>query len=375
MDSALNDKVKTLLEGMVASGHERAIQVAAWHRGRPIVDAWAGIDEERGGTPIDGESLFPVFSTSKGIAATVVLRLIERGLLDPAAKVASYWPAFAASGKERTTLAEAMSHRAGVPQMPDGVGAEDSADWAAMCRRVAKLEPLWPSGSRMHYHAITWGWLVGEPACRVAGRDFGSLLQEEVLKPLGIRGFYLGIPAELEDRVLSLDCWPPTPPAAGAPIPVPDPIGERAIPASVRPLEAFMNRSIVRRACIPASNGIGNARAIAKLYAALSGSGADGVRLLDAKTVYEATRLCKPPLAKTDELPQKFGLGYGLYGPAEDLGSVFGHGGYGGSTGFVDTRVDLAFALAKNRMGTAPGQEGSSQRVLKVIRESLGLVP
>ncbi|MBN8219252.1 MAG: beta-lactamase family protein [Spirochaetes bacterium] len=375
MKPDINGRVKELLEEMVSRGHERAIQVAAWYRGEPIVDAWAGTDPGRGDIPIDGDSLFPVFSTSKGIAATVLLRLIERGLLDPEAALASYWPEFAAKGKGNTTLREAMSHRAGVPQVPEGVSAVDCADWAAMCRRVADLEPLWESGTRMYYHAITWGWVVGEAACRVTGRDFGALVQDEIFNPLGTPGFYLGIPPEKEDRVLSIDAFPPQAPAPGAPTPVPDPLGERSIPPSVKPLEAFMNRPEVRRACIPASNGIGNARSIAKHYAALSGRGAGGFRLLRPETVALATRLSKPPGVPLEGLAQKFGLGYGLYGPPEDLGSVFGHGGYGGSTGFVDTRVDLAFGLVKSRMGTAPGQEGSSQRAMKLIRESLGLAP
>jgi CubicO group peptidase (beta-lactamase class C family) len=145
------------------------------------------------------------------------------------------------------------------------------------------------------------------------------------------------------------------------------PVFDQSIPPWVCPLEVFMNNPEVRRACIPASNGIMNARGIARHYAAIIGNGVDGVRLLSPETLKAMTTLTSPPGIPAAELPGKFGLGYGLYGPVENYGPIFGHGGYGGTVGTADTRTGLTVGVTKNRTNTA------APNILDEVRAALGL--
>ena len=322
MSSTANDRVQHLLDRLVTSGQSSGIQVAAYHDGKLVVDAWAGEADPATGRMVDGDTLFPVFSTSKGLAATAVHRLVERGVLAYDDPIARYWPEFAANGKSGITLRQALNHTAGMPQMPEHGTMADTCDWNGMCRAIAAMPPIVPPGSRTIYHAITYGWIIGETASRADGRSFPQILDEEVSKPLGLTGAFIGIPDAVEHLVTPIE-FVSAVPSPATPAAPPDPIAARAIPQWVTPLVDWLNRPDVRRACIPASNGIMNARSVAKHYAAITGGTVDGVRLLNDATIAEALRPTGPD-------PRR-GLGYVLYGPEADPGAVFGHGGYGGS--------------------------------------------
>jgi CubicO group peptidase (beta-lactamase class C family) len=176
-------------------------------------------------------------------------------------------------------------------------------------------------------------------------------VDEEICRPLGIRTLFFGVPsdqlANCVDALPALPVPPPDPVPEPAP---PDPVAQRAIPSWACPLEDWINSRPIRQACIPASNGFGNARALARHYAALLPGGVDGVRLLDDATVAMATRW-DPAIDGTIPGNGRWGMGYGLQGPDDAPGTVFGHGGYGGSTAFADTRLGLAVGLVKSRMG------------------------
>jgi CubicO group peptidase (beta-lactamase class C family) len=364
-------RVQQLIDTLVRQNKERGLQVAAYLDGELIVDVWTGMADPATKRLVDGETLFPVFSVTKGMASTAVHILVARGQLRYDDPLARYWPEFGAHGKEHITLRQALAHLSGVPHMPEGLVAGDLGDWAVMCRRLADLTPLWPPGAKTYYHAMTFGWIVGEAAHRADGRDFKTIIQEEVSRPLGIDSLFVGIPDQVEARVaiLEADPHPPKTPVPG-PAPAPDPVAERSIPAYVKPLEDFMNRPDARRACIPASSGIMNARAIARHYAALVGSGVGGVRLFDDDVRRRVTQRQPAIDGPTDA---GFGLGYALYGPPENPGCVFGHGGYGGSQGMADTRYNLAVGIAKNRMTISAGSEGTTtDQILRAIREVLG---
>ena len=342
------NEIQRLLDHAVGDGSESAIQVAAYLRGELIVDAWAAPATR----PVNGRTLFPFFSTGKGIAATAVHRLVERGVLAWDDPIARYWPEFAAQGKGGITLRHVLNHTAGLPMMPETSTEVKANDWDAMCAYLAATAPLHPPGAHRHYHAITYSWLVGETAHRADGRDFARIIAEEVCRPLGIDTLFFGLPPTM--RPLCIDAEkeraPATPPPVTTPPPPPDPVAQRAIPSWVWPLEDWINRDDVRQACIPASNGFGNARAIARHYAALIGSGVDGVRLLNDATMAAATRW---DAVVDAAIPGggRWGLGYGLQGPDAEPGSEFGHGGYGGSTGFANVRQGLAVGIVKSRMG------------------------
>ena len=356
-------RIQGLLDNLVETGQERGIQMAAYHRGRLVVHAWAGVADPASGRKVDGDTLFPVYSTGKGIAATAVHRLVSQGVLDYDTPIAHYWPQFAAQGKGQITLRHALTHTAGISHMPATGTVADLCDWDGMCAKIAALAPLGPPGTHTSYHAITFSWLIGEPVRRVTGKPFARILEEEICRPLDCPDIYMGIPDPVEGRVATLELLHPQPPSAD-PGP-PDP----AIPPWVKPLERFMNRPDLRRACIPASNGIMTAQAIARHYAALLADGAQGVHLLPAQAVRQATTRHRPTDIPAQEPALRFGLGYALFGPAEDAGRAFGHAGYGGSLGLADQAQDLAVGVVKNVLDNP---EPVATLLIQELRQILG---
>jgi len=364
--SAVQDAVQQLLDHLIASGTETALQVAVYHKGTLIVDAWAAAP----GRTITGTSLFPIFSTGKGIQATAMHILVQKGVLALDDRVSRWWPEFAAHGKQDITIRQVLNHTAGMAMMPEHGSPTDVADWDGMCRKLAAMPPFPAPGTARFYHAITYAWLLGETARRADGRDCSRLIQEEIARPLGLDGMFFGLPASEMHRVQDAEKSPPAPPSpttpqANAAAPQPGSpaavIPARSVPSWIGPLEDWINMPAVRRACIPASNGFMNARSIARHYAALIGAGVDGIRLISDETLEAA--LADPPMPGEK---RGYGPGYSLGGPDSDPTASFGHGGYGGSNGWADRRHDLAFGFAKARMG-AGGDE-----IVKVVRALTG---
>lgn len=359
----LQDRIGFLLASLVREGRERGIQVAVYHRGELIVDAWAGVTDPSSVHAVDGETLFPVFSVTKGITATVIHRLIERGALDEGMRLAEVWPSLGRLGKERITLHHALEHTAGIPQMPGGIGFAELCDWRAICSAIERLDPLWPPGRHVCYHALTYGWLLGETACRVMGRSFPRLLREEVCEPLGLTGLFMGIPDAVEPRVAPITF-------VGDEFPDPTAEAPEAVPSWMWPLSGVMNRADVRRACLPGANGIMNARSLARHYAGLIPGGVDGVELMPPARVRAATRWRVPPDGPSKISGHRFALGYQVGGVPSVLGSrqsVFGHGGYGGSLGFADPEYRLAIGITKNLFTGGD----STQRIVDAVRDGL----
>ena len=372
MDSRANEAVRSLLEDLVASGEELGLQVAAYHKGRLVIDAWAGIADAHTGRKVDGETLFTVFSTTKGILYTAIHLLAERGQLDYDDPVARYWPAFAARGKKQVTIRQVLTHTAGVPQMPEGVTPEDLCDWDRMCAAIADLPPLWEPGTMTGYHAFTIGWILGEVLHRIDGRPVAQFVSDEICRPLGLRSLFLGIPEGVENRVAFLEDAPlPTD------LPEPMPLAIKAVPANLPASAVLFNRADVRRACLPAAGGIMNARDLARHYASLT-TGVDGVRLLPPRRVALAAEEQTCGLDQVIGLPVRKGLGYFLHGEnGESISQSpdsFGHPGAGGSVGYADPFHGLAVGFTKTRL-TAPTDRntGSDVKVTAKIREVLGI--
>jgi CubicO group peptidase (beta-lactamase class C family) len=344
-------------------GAQWGVQVAAYQHGQLVIDAWAGIADPATRRPVAGDTLFAVYSAAKPIVSTCVHLLAERGLLDYDTPIAAYWPEFAQNGKARVTVRHALTHRAGVPQLPPGTTAETMCDWAAMCAGIAALAPLWEPGARMGYHAVTFGWILGEVVRRADGRPFGQFVQEEISRPLGLEGqLYFGIPDAAEPRVAVADLGPP--PAAP---PAPDSLTEQSFPTALR---RSVNRPDVRRACIPSINGLVTARALAGHYAALIGAGVGGVRLLPPARVTAATT---PLPAEPDVvwgIQAALGLGYFL-GEAVMGGrpTAFGHGGLADNFGFADPEYGLAVGIATTGLGV----DGQTERIARWVRAALGI--
>ncbi len=365
--------IQALLAELVAADQERGLQVAAYLDGQLVIDAWSGIADPATGRAVVSDTLFPVFSTSKGVVATVIHLLAERGQLGYDVPISHYWPEFGTHGKATITVRQALSHTSGLPQLPAGVQAADLCDWDGICRGLADLTPLWEPGTQPGYHALSYGWLLGEVARRVDGRAFAQIVREEICAPLGITDLYFGIPDEVEARValMEVDLH-----AAPLPPPPPDALILRAIPPSLQPLADFINRPDVRRASIPGGGGIMTAQSVARHYAALAGGTTAVPQLLDTERLHLATELQTDAVDLVSGTAARKALGYALGGPLSPMGdraTAFGHSGAGGSIGFADPEYRFAFALVKNRMVTSAPGEGTANRVAAAARAALGI--
>ncbi|MFA6961540.1 MAG: serine hydrolase domain-containing protein [Opitutaceae bacterium] len=362
--SDVQNEVQLLFDRLVDEDKERGLQAAVYYRGELVVDAWAGTADPARGVAVSADTLFPVFSCGKGITATIIHRLVERGVLAYEQTIASVWPEFAANGKATITVGQALNHTAGLQLVPLGLGYENLGDWAAVCAAIAAMAPAWTPGSQREYHAITFGWILGEAACRATGKAFDQLLEEEIRRPLGLKNMFMGISDEVESRVAVLEEIGPE-----GEFPVVD--YAQSIPNWVQPLWHFMNRGDVRRACLPASNGIMTARDLARHYAALCPGGVDGVELLPPSRMKEA--LAKGDMPEVEGWGPR-GLGYGLGEEGAVIGrrkTCFGHGGHGGSQGFADLDHGLAVAFVRNRLRDPSGVD-TVRLLVETVRRELG---
>jgi CubicO group peptidase (beta-lactamase class C family) len=327
-----------------------------YRHGEPVVDLWGGLADRDTARPWQRDTLAIVFSTTKGITAACVHRLAEQGRLDLDAPVARYWPEFAANGKSRITIADVLTHRAGLAAVEGDLSLDEVCAWDPVCAAIAAQPPNWEPGSAHGYHVRSFGWILGEVVRRVTGATLGRYLAEEFAEPLGV-DFYVGLPRSEEKRVATLYGPPePTDPDALAlreKFMGPDTLLGRALagPSGLFSYGPMWNTRLLREAEMPSSNGIGSARAVARLYASLVGA-VDGLRMLRPETVANAARVRAEGNDAVILVPVRFGLGF-MRPPALGLECpepCFGHPGAGGSLGFADPERRIGFGYVMNQM-------------------------
>jgi CubicO group peptidase (beta-lactamase class C family) len=350
LDSSLRtEKVQAALDSLITSGLDRGAQFAVYFEGELVIDLCAGLANALSGEMVEEDTLFPVFSVTKGVSATVIHRLAEAGRLSYDLLLADVWPEFAQAGKERLTLRHALRHLAGLPGLPEELTFAQMLDWEAACAAVARAKPRWEPGRQFAYHAKTYGWLVGETARRVDGRSFTQMVQDEVARPLGVETLHVGLPEPARWRKAFLE------ESELGPKPVPNDATLAPLPAATVPGYQQMNSPALLAACLPSSNGMMNARALARHYAALLPGGVDGVELLPASRVAKATtwETYRDPAGE----PAIWGLGYTRTEIPWKGRTIegFGHGGYGGSMGFAFPEARLAIGYTRNRLGPETG--------------------
>jgi len=337
-----------------AAGREVGACFAAEVEGRVVVDLWGGFADAARTRPWQRDTLVNVFSTTKAMVACLAHVLVDRGELDLSQPVARLWPEFAAEGKAEIPIHYLLSHRAGLAALRKPMALESLYDWDRMVEALAAEAPWWEPGTKHGYHALTFGYLVGEVIRRVAGRTPGATFRDEVAGPLGA-DFHIGLAEREFARVAEL--VPPTPEedAAAAPPGGADPDSLLAKVMSNPPLTpGAANTPAWRAAEIPAANGHGNARSVARVMSALALGGVrDGVRLLSEETLARATaeQASGPDLVLP--IPMRWGLGFMLTSPTLPLGPnprSFGHGGWGGSLGIADPDAKLGWSYVMNKM-------------------------
>ncbi|MGZ4784781.1 MAG: serine hydrolase domain-containing protein, partial [Acidimicrobiales bacterium] len=185
------------------NGSEVGAAFSAYHRGQKVVDLWGGVADQATGAAWQEDTMILVFSTTKGATALCANRLAERGELDVEAPVATYWPEFAAAGKEDMPVSYVLSHQAGLAWIDGTMTLEEALSWDPVVERLAAEAPKWEPGTATGYHAVTYGWLVGEVVKRISGKSLGTFFHDEVAGPLGA-DWYVGLPEELDHRVAPL---------------------------------------------------------------------------------------------------------------------------------------------------------------------------
>ncbi|WP_404476570.1 serine hydrolase domain-containing protein [Novosphingobium sp. BL-52-GroH] len=380
VDSHANRAVKAALDRAIADKGEIGIQVAAYLGEELVVDCWAGLADRQSGRPVDGDTLFNVFSVSKAVVSTAVHVQAEKGLLDYDLPIADYWPEFARNGKERITVRDALNHHTGTPQMPPGTTPETICDWDFIVRGIAGLTPILPF-DKPAYQAMSFGWVLGEVVRRTdpARRDFNRFIQDEICEPFGITDLWMGIPEHAEGRVATL-----VDEGSSAAFPE-DSLFAQALPNCVRLIPEVFERPAVRRAAIAAVGGIFTARSEARFWALLANRGTlDGRRLLSAERVDAA---CLPRADSAAPDPVYFNApmtlsqgGYWMHSattpltcPAKGARTICVPGA-GGSLGWADPDTGLAVAFCHNRMmRPRTCEDHPLTEIADVIRASLGL--
>lgn len=339
-----------LLHRHVADGTERGASLCVIQDGEVLVDIWDGWADLECTTPWERDTITPVWSITKVMTNLAALVLVDRGLVDLDAPVATYWPEFAAAGKEKVTVAQLLGHTSGVSGWAQPVTVDDLYDWDTSTAMLAAQEPWWTPGDGSGYHLLNQGHLVGEVIRRVTGSSVGSWFSTEVAGPLGA-DFHIGLSAEHDDRVSPLT---PPRPIDIDPFDDPDDVALRSLTGPfVRARECNTERW--RRAEIPAANGHGNARSIARIQSLVSHGGeVDGTRLLSPATI---ERIFDVQASGTDRVvgtPVTFGIGWALPDehamPAVIDGRRCFWGGLGGSVVVNDVEQRLTIAYAMNRM-------------------------
>lgn len=352
--------VRDTFEKNFADGVELGAAFAAYAGGEKVVDLWGGVAEEETSRPWAEDTIALVFSTTKGATAICANRLAQEGRLDMDAPVVEYWPEFAAAGKETIPVHHLLSHRAGLAWVDAPLTLEDALAWEPMIHALEQQSPVWEPGTEHGYHAVTFGYLVGELVRRVSGRSIGTYFREEVAEPLGI-DFWIGLPEEQESRTAPLvggldssgDDMDEATRAALAEFIGPESRLGKALSAGGAFSDAgAFNTRPVHAAEIPAAGGITDARSIARLYAACIGE-VDGLRLLDPGQLATATtQHTEGPDTVILNLDLQFGLGFIVPSGLLQLGGPhsFGHFGMGGSAGWADPDAGLAFGYVMNKM-------------------------
>lgn len=351
-------RVKQAFAANFASGAEVGAAVSVTLDGRPVVDLWGGWADPAKTRPWQRDTIVNVYSTSKGITAICAHQLIDQGRIDLDEPVSSYWPEFAQARKQTLPVRYLLSHRAGLPAVRKPLDDDTFFNWDAMCTALAEQEPWWRPGTRHGYHAMTFGWLVGEVVRRVSGkRSLGTYLQDVIAGPLGL-DCHIGLGPEHDARVADMipaKLKPGEPNVFAEMAKDPESVSAKTFGnPGILNRPGFVNTRQWRAAELPAGNAHTNARALARLYGALARGGeVDGIRVLSPASL---ERCWTEQSFGRDEvlgLASRFSTGFMLSQSGAAMGPnthTFGHPGAGGSLGFADPKARIGFGYTMNQM-------------------------
>lgn len=376
---ALAERLQPLFAENFERFGELGAALSVWHRGRSVCELHGGFRDARREIPWTNDTLVLVWSATKGIGSACLLHVLQEHAIGLERRVTDFWPEFAAQGKGAITLAQLLSHQAGLAALDETV---DATDFAAVVRALAEQKPLWPPGDGHGYHARTFGYLLDELVRRIDGRTLGAYWREAFAEPLAL-DFWIGLPPELNPRVATIYAAK----AGGVAEPAefyralatPGTL-TRQVFSSPRGLSAVsaMNTPENRARSLGSLGGIGSAHALAKFYALLAHGGElESQRFFTAATLAQMTTTLASGVDRVFGIPTAFSAGFmqdppneqaRLFGPAA---SAFGHPGAGGSHAFADPAHDLAFAYVMNQMEQSLFPHEKSRRLVAAVYAAL----
>jgi CubicO group peptidase (beta-lactamase class C family) len=356
------ERLRSALADILTSGLEVGASLAVYVDQNLVVDVWGGYRDAARKRLWTADTIVNLYSIGKAVVAVCALHLVDAGRLDLDAPVARYWPEFAQAGKAALPVRYLLTHQAGLPAIAAPMPPGSAFDWSAMTTALAAQAPWWTPGERHGYHVNTQGFLLGEVVRRITGKTLGTYLRDEIAGPAGI-DYWIGVSSKLDGRCAEMV---PVPPGSAT-----DAL-RRVLSVDPATLEGHalmryntyrnppevsgtnvVNTRRWRAAEVPSTNGHGNARALARLYAALAGDGTiGGVRILSPEIIATASEEQVYGDDVILQRPTRFGLGFQLTQPERRLGPgprAFGHFGAGGSLGFADPDAHIAFAYAMNQ--------------------------
>ena len=361
-------RVKDAFAANFAEADEVGARFSLVQGGETVVDLWAGHADRARTRPFAEDTLTPIFSTTKALAALMIARLVDQGRLAYDQPVASVWPEFGQAGKGDITVEEALSHQAGLSGLPDEMDPALWFDWDAVCARIAATAPIWPPRTASGYGPSTLGHIAGEIFRRVDGRAIGRAFAEDLAGPLGLDA-WIGLPDSEHARCADM-IRPKGLPRFGE-------LNAATRAAFLTPWSAPGGRGQAewRRIELPSANGHATALALARLAGALADGGwIDGEMILSPALIAEAAR----ERIRGQDLVLPFVVGWGagflrndpvmIWGPGRE---TFGHAGWGGSCMFVDPERRLGGAYVMNRQSAELIGDARSRRLIEAAYAAL----
>lgn len=371
---------RLFMENYLHSG-EVGSSVSLCLHGEPVVNLWAGHTSWTRLQRWKEDTLVNIFSGTKGITAICALMLVDRGLLDLDAPVAQYWPAFGQKGKEHIPVKWILDHKAGVTGVRKRLLGRSLYRWKTMSNALAAQEPWWEPGTMHGYHALSYGWILGEVIKRITGKTVGQFVADEIAFPLGI-DLHIGLDKKEHQRIASIilplgipeavDTWRLIGSCVSNPLGV-------TTSAMLNPttIATGVNSSQWRSGELPAANAHCTALALAKLYGVLACGGShNGRQLMSSDTLQYAIEESSFGHDYVLKMDTRFSMGFmlnqkskaGRFGPGK---RSFGHNGAGGSFAFADPDVGLSYGYVMNRMGSYLLMDPRSQRLIDAAYDCL----
>ncbi len=338
--------------------------------GETVVDLWGGHADAERTNPWERDTIANVYSSTKGVAALAAAMLVDRGQLDVERPVVDYWPEFGQAGKSEIKVRHLLTHEAGLAgvdvDLPDGA----ALDWNLMIGALERQTPMWTPGEGMGYHAITYGWLVGEVIRRIDGRTCGEFVRDEIAAPLGV-DFFIGLPESEDHRTADLLPVPDAPPLGTG---LPDNLTGRALALAAPQYAGDVNSREWRAAELPAANGHSNGRSLARIYSTLAQGGGAQLSPETLETCGPTEHVAREDLVLGYFIRRSLGFILSTAGGRYEWGPnprTFGHSGAGGSLGFADPDAEIGFGYVMNQMSEGLGADPRWKPMIDAVYASL----